>query len=174
MRSLRRFSVGFDIDLAQHFTASPQSDRSSARYDNLMTQILYLVASAASKRRLSLSQRKFFSLNPGAANGFALLPSSPWSLSTSSACLMSGSILTCLLPLRIRPNRHHTVQQLSVAFTVVPKAKTVRFSHGVLARQGLVHPIDEIQPQQSRLRELSLGNLLPHFRTGAGLATPTL
>ena len=40
----------------------------------------------------------------------------------------------------IRPNRHNTVQPLSVALAVAPKAKSVRFSHGILARQGLAHP----------------------------------
>ena len=78
----------------------PKSDRSRARYDNLMTQHLYIVASAASNGAWVSHNASSFSssLNPGVVNGFALLPPSPKSLSTSSACLMSGSILTYRLP----------------------------------------------------------------------------
>ena len=95
-----------------HFTGSPRSARSWARNDNL-------VASAASHgTSVSLKASSFSStLKPGVVNGFVLLPSR--SLSTSSACLMSGSILTYLLPLESVPT-DTTVQQLSVAFTVVP------------------------------------------------------
>ena len=82
LRSLRLPGESFAIDLAKHFTGSPKSARFWERYDNLMTQLLYLVASVASNgTSVSLNGSSLSSsLNPGVANGFTLLPSSHRSL----------------------------------------------------------------------------------------------
>ena len=88
------------LDLATHFTGFPKCARSKAKYDNLMTKLLYLESAPKSNETsFSLNASSFSStLKPGVVNGFALLLSSPKSLSTSSVCLMYGSILTYRLP----------------------------------------------------------------------------
>ena len=82
-----------------------------------MTQLLYLVPSVASNgTSVSLNASALSSsLNPGVVNGFTLL------------FYMSDVWLNADLPptIGIRPNRHNAVQQLSVAFTVIPKTKSV-------------------------------------------------
>ena len=130
-----------------------KSARSWAMYDNLMTQLLFLVCRL--QRRLSLSQCKFFffssSLKP-IVNGFRR----PRSLSTSSACLMSGSVLTYLLPSEFVPTDTKRFKKPSRC-----DSRTEYLPDTVL------HPmLDASPPQQSRLRELRLSNLLLHCGTG--------
>ena len=164
LRSLRLSGAGFATDPAS--TGSPKSVRSWKRYDNLMTQLLYLGAPVASNgTSVSLNASSLSScLNPGVVNGFTLLPSSPRSLSTSSACLMSGSILTCLLPSEFVPTDTttqrgvHSDSQNQVGVILAWSTCQIRF-----CPSGPT--LDASQPQQSRLRELRLGNVLLHCRT---------
>ena len=67
LRSLRLPDVAFVIDLTKHFTDSSKSTGSRTSYDNLITQLLYLVVSWESNEYLfSLNVCSFSStLNPG-------------------------------------------------------------------------------------------------------------
>ena len=61
--------------------------------------------------------------------------------------------------IRICSNRHNSIQQLGMTFTVTPKPKSVRLSHGILTRKGLFpsSPMHDVSPpQENRLRELHL------------------
>ena len=73
--------------------------------------------------------------------------------------------------IRIRPNRHHTVQQLSVAFTVVPSQDGALLARSTCQKRSCPSGpvLDVSPPQQSRHRELRLDNLLLHCRTARGL-----